>query len=108
MTKINLKGNGVFTIEVNGLEVGAGYMMMAESEDDFTYLERLDINEEHQNKGYGTQALRSLREQIGNYYLSPDNEDAKRLYERLGQEIDDNDYNRFGFAIDNGFGVYEM
>ena len=30
--------------------VGAGNMVEAESEDDFNYLERIDIDEEHRNR----------------------------------------------------------
>jgi len=93
---------------LEGKEIGSGSMMMAENEDDFTYLERIDINESYQNQGYGTQVLKNLKEQIGSYYLTPDNADAKRLYDRLGCEISNADYDRFGFAIDNGFGVFEI
>ena len=47
-----------------------------------------------------------LKDITGGYYLSPDNADAQRLYDRIGDQISDADYNRFGFAVDNGFGVY--
>ena len=100
--------NGNFIITVDGLEVGCGTLMPPESEDDFYYLERIDIDEQYRNLGYGTQALLKLKDIIGGYYLSADNADAQRLYDRIADQISDADYNRFGFAVDNGFGVYSI
>ena len=105
---IVMKQNGLFDIVVSGTIVGAGNMVEAESEDDFNYLERIDIDEEHRNHGYGTKALYALADIYGSYFLSPDNEDAQRLYDRVADEISSSDYDRFGFAIDNGYGVYEI
>ena len=103
--EITIKEGNIF-ITVDGLEVGCGTLMEPESEDDFYYLERIDIYEQYRNRGYGTQALLKLKDITGGYYLSADNADAQRLYERIADPISDADYNRFGFAVDNGFGVY--
>ena len=65
------------------------------------YLERIDIEEEFRNKGYGTAALRELSDKYHGIIVAPDNEDAKRLYERLGYESSDDMY-------DQGYGVYEI
>ncbi len=97
---------GSFVITVDGLEIGCGTLTEPESEDDFYYLEGIEIYEQYRNRGYGTQALLKLKDITGGYYLSPDNADAQRLYDRIGDPISDADYNRFGFAVDNGFGVY--
>jgi ribosomal protein S18 acetylase RimI-like enzyme len=106
--KIIKKENGLFDIEVDGIIIGGGSMVEAESDDDFNYLERLDIDEAHRNQGHGTAALYELAKVYGSYYLAPDNEDAQRLYERVADEIKQGDYDSFGFAIDQGFGVYEI
>ena len=105
---INKLENGLYEIELEGNIIGGGSMIEAENEEDFNYLERIDIDEEHRGRGYGTKALYALKEVYGEYFLSPDNEDAKRLYEKVADEIKQSDYDRFGFAIDNGFGVYEI
>ena len=78
--------DGTFTIYVGGTEVGGGNLMLPESDNDFTYLERIDVFPEHQNKGYGTKALTELGNIFGDYYAAADNEGAQRLYDRLGSE----------------------
>lgn len=97
------KEYGLFDIIVDGQAVGGGSMM---EDDDSCYLERLDIDPEHQGKGYGTQTLYQLSEVYGTYYLAPDNPDAKRLYDRVADEISQADYDSWGFAVDQGHGVY--
>lgn len=101
--KIIQKASGLYDIEVDGQIVGGGSMI---EDDDSCYLERIDIDPEHQGKGYGTQALYQLSEIYGTYYLAADNKDAKRLYDRIAYEMDQADYDRWGFAIDQGFGVH--
>ncbi len=103
--KINQKENGVFEVEVDGQIIGEGRM---DSDDDGNYLEGLDIEEAHRGQGYGTKALHELAEVYGSYFLAPDNEGAQRLYERVAEPMKEKDYNEFGFAIDQGFGVYEI
>ena len=72
--------------------------------DDTAYCERIDIDEEYRNNGYGTSALNELSEMFDGITVAPDNEDAKRLYERIGCEsrYENADY------IDQGFGVYDI
>lgn len=102
------KENGRFEIEVNGITIGEGSMELAETEDDFAYLERIDIEKEHRGQGYGTKALYALKETYGSYFFTPDNEDAARLYERVADRISDAECDKWGFAVDNGWGVYEI
>ena len=68
---------------LDGKEVGTIGMMADENE---PYLERIDIDEAYRNKGIGTDALRLVAEKYGDFLIAPDNEDAKRLYERYGDE----------------------
>lgn len=70
-------------IMLDGKEVGTIGMMADENE---PYLERIDIDEAYRNKGIGTDALRLVAEKYGDFLIAPDNEDAKRLYERYGDE----------------------
>lgn len=107
--KLIKKANGMIDIEVNGIIVGGADMNEAETDDSFNYLGRIDIDEEYQGKGYGTAALYELAKMYGTYYLAPDNEDAKRLYERVATEVNDGSlYHEVLVHIDQGFGVYEM
>jgi len=98
--------NGLFSIEVEGTIIGGGSMI--EDDTAMSYLDGIEILEEHRNQGHGTKALYKIREAYGTYFLAPDNEDAQRLYERVADEMKQADYDSFGFAIDQGFGVYEM
>ena len=100
--------NGTFEVMADGETIGFGNMALAEDGDDFNYLESIEIIESKRNKGYGTKALYELERHFGEYYLTADNEDATRLYERIADEISQQDYDKFGFAIDNGYGVYKI
>lgn len=71
-------------------------------DDNYAYCERIDIDEEYQNNGYGTKALKAIVDEYGDVVVAPDNADAQRLYERLGSEWNGDDA---GY-IDQGFGVY--
>jgi len=97
--------SGLFDIKISNQAIGCGSMI---EDDSGCYLERIDIDLQHRGKGYGTQALHQLRNIYGSYYLAPDNADAKRLYDRICDKMDFDTYSRFGFAIDQGFGVYVM
>ena len=88
-------------IMLDGKEVGTIGMMADENE---PYLERIDIDEAYRNKGIGTDALRLVAEKYGDFLIAPDNEDAKRLYERYGDESNSDT----AAYIDQGYGVYEI
>lgn len=88
-------------------EEGDSYI---DEDKDEAYLERIDVLDEYQGKGIGTQLLKHTIEKASNLGLSssivlaPDNERAKRWYERIGSEIYDNDW----LSVDQGFGVYRI
>lgn len=70
-----------------------GYIEMFENLDEDgdtenTLVKSININEEHRNNGYGTAALKQLASEQGDIYICPDNEDAERLYQRIGEETD--------------------
>ena len=70
-----------------------------------SYCERIDIDEAHRNHGHGTAFLKALSDEYGSIFLAPDNEDAQRLYDRLGYDVTDKgDW----WAVDQGYGVYEI
>lgn len=93
-----------FDILVDGVKVGAADVMAEDEDDEHAYVERIDIFAEYQNNGFGTDALRQLSDKWFGVEIAPDNEDAQRLYERLGEESswEDADY------IDQGYGVYRI
>lgn len=88
-------------IMLDGKEVGTIGMVADENE---PYLERIDIDEKYRNKGIGTDALRLIAEKYGEFIIAPDNEDAKRLYERYGEESNSDN----APYLDQGYGVYSI
>ena len=88
-------------IMLDGKEVGTIGMVADENE---PYLERIDIDEKYRNKGIGTDALRLVAEKYGEFLIAPDNEDAKRLYERYGEESNSDN----APYLDQGYGVYSI
>lgn len=96
--------------KVGTIEIETGF------EDDFTdvssysYVERIDIDEEFRGNGIGTEVLtHALYNECGwecrNVICAPDNEDAQRLYERIGSEVSGDICRAFG-DYDQGYGVY--
>ena len=69
------------------------------------YCERIDIDEAWRNQGHGTAFLKALSDEHGSIFVAPDNEDAQRLYDRLGWDVSGKgDW----WAVDQGYGVYEI
>lgn len=58
--------------------------------------------EEYRNRGIGTAALQALSDEFCGIVVAPDNADALRLYQRIGNEGTHDDAGN----IDQGFGVY--
>ncbi len=90
----------MFSASVDGQEVGCASVMTDEKS---TYVDRIDIYEAHRNHGFGTAFLMALSKLYGSVVLAPDNEDARRLYDRLGNDVS-KDY----WMVDQGYGVYEI
>ena len=102
-------------ITVDGELVGSAVVQnFFSKEDDGVYISRLDIYDEYQNHGYGTELLKTISNYyrncldcgLCNVYICPDNEDARRLYERLGEKAE-NYPECYGY-LDCGLGVYDM
>ena len=95
-----------FIATVDGIEVGGA--TVTEYADGTQYVDRIDIAEAHRNQGHGTTFLRELGSEYGTLIITPDNEGAQRLYERLGCTVSDRDYDATWCYVDQGFGVYEV
>jgi ribosomal protein S18 acetylase RimI-like enzyme len=70
---------------------------------EYTYLERIDIEEEFRGQGYGTAFIRTLADEYGSIVAAPDNEGSQRLFDRLGYDVSDKYW-----MVDQGYGVYEI
>ena len=97
-----------FDITNDDIKVGTLDIIDWFNEDNTTaYVERIDIDEEYRNQGIGTQVLSDvLQAMYRAVIVAPDNDDAKRLYERIGSE-----YRAYGDEYDfsyndQGYGVY--
>lgn len=100
-----------FDIIADDIKVGEVEVIDQFNEDnDTAYIERIDIDEEYRGQGIGTEVLTSTFYDECDYravIVAPDNEDAQRLYERIGNEYrcyNDDEYD-FGYN-DQGYGVY--
>ena len=119
-THTNLKQDGTFEIYASVFSaakvIGTGSIWLQESKsldehveaDLDIYVEGIEIEEGYRGEGYGTAALEELSAAFGTYTISADNEDAARLYERLGFRLDERskEYQETYHALDYGFGVY--
>lgn len=71
-------------------------------DDDKAYLTSIDIDDGFRNNGYGTIVTRTLSEMFDGLYVAPDNEDANRLFWRIGWGIP---WEKAAH-LDQGYGVY--
>ena len=91
------------TILKDGQEVGVAYTMQDTEDEDKIYLEDFTVYEEHRNQGIGTEVLKILAKEAWDYvYMAPTDENNKRLYARLGEELDE------APEVDQGYGVYKI
>lgn len=90
-----------YVMKLDGEEIGWSSVM----DDGKAYVERIDIAEDHRNCGYGTEFINYLSREFGSVFLAPDNEDAQRLYDRLGYDVTEKDEWSY---VDQGYGVYEI
>ena len=82
-------------------ELMVGFIMYARDPDDgLYYINRFNIDENHQGKGYGRKALELLLSQLRENQVEtvdiihkPDNEAAIKLYRSLGFELTDETLN---------------
>ena len=91
-----------YVMTLDGKEIGwASLIVDSES----AYCERIDIDEAYRNQGHGTKHLKTLSSEGGSVLVAPDNEDAQRLYDRIGFDVtSDGDW----WAVNQGYGVYEI
>lgn len=89
-------------IKLNGETVGTVAIRIY---DDYSEIDRIDIDEKYRNKGIGTAVLGDIAGEFDTTYIVPDNENAKRLYERIGEEVTSGEVYE---NLDQGYGVYQL
>lgn len=88
-------------IDIASDGVVVGRMTVLRYESGEVHIDRIDVDDAYQGRGFGTAALESFR----GAYIVPDNADAARLYARLGSEVSPaSEWS----ALDQGFGVYQI
>lgn len=78
-------------IMLNGIKIGFAELFISYDEDgekENAYCKSIEIYKNYRNNGYGTKVLKTLANENGGIYICPDNDDAERLYKRLGEETD--------------------
>lgn len=93
----------MYTARVDGVDVGGASVVAYDSGD--AYIERIDVEDGQRNRGYGTAMLKRLAAMYGGVYLAPDNDAARRLYARLGDDVTSK--GSWGY-VDQGYGVYAI
>ena len=89
-----------YDITVNGTIIGA---MSVYDYTEALLIERIDIDAEYRNKGYGSDAIYEVSKGHDYTYAAPDNSDSKRLFARIGELVSaDSDW----LYLDQGYGVY--
>lgn len=93
-----------YDVELDGVKIGSCVVM--EYHDGTALLERLDIDEQHRCKGYGTEAIEALKrircEKDGRLYCVAESERCSHLYDRIGMQTIDDPW----YSLDQGFGVF--
>lgn len=83
-----------YKVEMDGTEIGEFQIGLFYDEDgnvNVAYVANIEVYEQYRNNGYGTEILRTLSSEYGYIYLCAENECAERLYQRIGEEIEDYD-----------------
>lgn len=93
----------MYTARVGGVDVGGASVIVYDDGD--AYVERVDIDAGYRNRGYGTAMLKQFAARYGTVYLAPDNDGARRLYARLGDDVTSK--GSWGY-VDQGYGVYAI
>lgn len=93
----------MYTARVGGVEIGGASVIVYDDGD--AYIERIDVDTTYRNRGYGTAMLKQLAKMYGDVYLAPDNDGARRLYARLGDDVTSKGSWSY---VDQGFGVYAI
>lgn len=99
-----------YNILLNGKRVGTTEIIDCYNDyNDICYVERIDINEEYRGRGIGTTVLTKefRNEGYRDVVVAPDNKNAQRLYQRIGEETNfvggcDVDFG----DLDQGYGVF--
>lgn len=68
----------------------------------YAYIDSIVIYEKYRNNGCGTATIREISSMYYGAVLAPDNKDAQRLYQRIGEEFNEEPF----CYCDQGFGVY--
>ena len=71
-------------IILNDAKIGYAELFVMNGE--YNYIKSIEIKKEHRNKGYGSKVLTDLAAELDGLYICPDNNDAERLYTRLGDK----------------------
>ena len=96
----------------NGVKVGEAYVLVDDERGD-AFVDWIEIYEGNRGRGLGTEFLLHLAgsSEYGEIVLAPNNENAQRLYERIGEDASERKYDRYLESwqyVDQGYGVYRI
>ena len=78
------------SIILQGQKIGYVNLGLFYDEDDdvsIAYVKDIKIDEAYRNNGYGTFILKELSDKYNGILICPENSDAERLYNRIGERV---------------------
>lgn len=84
---------------MDGKEIASAGVVISGTEP--AYVERIDVDEKYRGQGIGTWLLKKMAVEYDDIFISADNEDAARLYWRIGEEYT----GESAYYVDYGYGV---
>lgn len=84
---------------MDGKEIASAGVVIGGTEP--AYVERIDVDEKYRGQGIGTWLLKKMAVEYDDIFISADNEDAARLYWRIGEEYT----GESAYYVDYGYGV---
>jgi len=78
------------SIILQGQKIGYVNLGLFYDEDDdvsIAYVKDIKIDEAYRNNGYGTFILKELSDKYNGILICPENSDAERLYNRIGEHV---------------------
>ena len=101
--KYEMGNSTVYDYDITLNQNKIGYAEVV-TDDDYNVINDIYIEDNYQNKGFGTMSIKEIVKEFGEIILAPTNEDNQRLYERLGEEASGGNLPE----IDQGYGIYEI
>ena len=108
--KVELKNEQVWEDAIEGIFrrwEDDTYEVTVQEFDGFAYIVRLDVTEGHRGQGIGTAVVKAVRRRYGTVVASPEGEEARAFFKRIGTEDERGGLMRQPiWPLDQEYGIY--